>query len=348
MSVSVCVQMPPAAYNPYPLQLAFSIGGATSGSGTELRKRTTSFSCPSTGSGSRPRKRLHRTESVVDLTLLARDAACPPLASTNNATPLTTPPPVPYTRTLKFYKEQKERRRAVMRRETLCTPVPVPVDSPSVRWHIPTPAPVCDPVSPSPNSARLPPTSPLAHCELSLSSDSAQPLARALVLPPPPSSQSACGPAHPPPPCARARSKSKSKAKAPADLHRRALTACMRASPAGAKILHMGARLAVGIMAATRELEQMCDGDGEEDGMNENEVEEEDVVAADADVPMPDADSDADADSEPELEPEPAMSASWVVVGERPAVACGREIMREYGVTRERDDWEMVAVECVA
>ncbi|KAJ7807629.1 hypothetical protein B0H14DRAFT_3483110 [Mycena olivaceomarginata] len=42
------------------------------------------------------------------------------------------------------------------------------------------------------------------------------------------------------------------------NLHRLAVIACMRASPAGAKILLMGAQLAVQMMRATQQLEAMC------------------------------------------------------------------------------------------
>ncbi|KAJ7056704.1 hypothetical protein C8F01DRAFT_1257357 [Mycena amicta] len=259
MAVSVLQLQPSPSTYPYSMPLTFTIGGA---SATELRKRTTSFSSPATGS-TRPRKRLHRTESILDLTLLARPPAV--AAPAAYATPFTTPPSVP--------------------------------------------------------------------------SDG---LSRALVLPTPASSCSACGPAHPPPPSARTRSKPK----APADLHRRALTACMRESPEGEKILRMGARLAVEIMSATKELERLCgsaenDLLGDEDAMGE--IDEDDVAAVEAmeeDVDM----EDVERELTPEPEPEPVMSASWVVVGGQ-SLSCGREIAAHYS---QREDWEMVAIDCAA
>ncbi|KAJ7039698.1 hypothetical protein C8F04DRAFT_1086295 [Mycena alexandri] len=98
-------------------------------------------------------------------------------------------------------------------------------------------------------------------------------------------------------PSTSAASKPKTGKTAP-DLHRRAITACMRASPAGAKILHMGARLAVGIMSATRELERMC-GDSAGGGERlfsfaEDEEEEEGLIEDDYDDDELDVDVDAE------------------------------------------------------
>ncbi|KAJ7116536.1 hypothetical protein C8R44DRAFT_792783 [Mycena epipterygia] len=122
----------------------------------------------------------------------------------------------------------------------------------------------------------------------------------------------------------------------------------MRASPQGAKILHMGARLAVGIMSATRELERICamrgEGEGCERGESQEGDDEGDDLDADADE---DLDADADADADPDFlplstppsslttsdtdvpmpdadAPPPALTASWIVV------------------PGEREDWEMV------
>jgi len=140
------------------------------------------------------------------------------------------------------------------------------------------------------------------------------------------------------------------------------VTACMRASPAGAKILHMGARLAVGIMSATRELERMCGDDaraggdqemlddGEEDDEDEEDeddidaegVDDEDMIDSDEDLPL----SFMTAKSTGRLiassvsstvedvampDAQPTMSASWIVIEEERA-------LRE----KEKEDWEMV------
>ncbi|KAJ7433108.1 hypothetical protein FB451DRAFT_1475961 [Mycena latifolia] len=316
MSVSVCVQL----YTPAP-----------------VRKRTTSFSCPPPVNP-RPRKRLHRTESVLDLAaFLVAPPHSLPHSPQQQQQPQQQqkekeePAPVPYTRTLRFYKEQKERRRALLRGDALAPsllPSPPSLSSPS-------PAGSCAPhPSPAPVSHRAPqppPPAPKAPASARSPLCAAAPTTcpRALTPPAPPRAP------HPPTKCRGG----KAKAALGADLHRRAVTACMRASPAGAKILHMGARLAVGIMSATRELERMCaeegrsglaladadaeesedaddadadadDDDGEDGESQGGESDEGQESGEDADVPMPDA---------------PQLSTSWIVV---PGA--------------EREDWEMV------
>ncbi|KAF7330217.1 hypothetical protein MVEN_02458800 [Mycena venus] len=103
MSVSVCQVQVYRPYDPF-----HSLGAipAVGGAALDSRKRTTSFSSP-------PRKRLHRTDSYVDLSFAVSTS---PSTSAPTATPSASTP-VPYTRTLRFYKEQKERRRALLRRE---------------------------------------------------------------------------------------------------------------------------------------------------------------------------------------------------------------------------------------
>nr|GAT52465.1 predicted protein [Mycena chlorophos] len=320
---------PPMPSYPFSIPLSLSLRGAPS-SPTELRKRTTSFSTPA--GSSRPRKRLHRTETAVDLTALTRSAAPIPTPTTY-ATPLTTPPVVPYNRTLKYYKEQKDRRKGTIRRDTDSSASATPSLSRSCATLAPSvPLSLSSIESNSTTNTfvfRQLPTSPLAQkagCH------------RALVLPTPAASCSACGPAHPPPPTARTRTKPK----ATADLHRKALTACMRESPEGAKILRMGARLAVEIMSATKELERLCGGSGDSDDLlgDEDAMGEidDDVAAALEDIEM------EDAEREVTPEPEPAMSKSWVVIGQGLPLplSCGREI------TPQREDWEIVMVDCVA
>ncbi|KAJ6488158.1 hypothetical protein C8R47DRAFT_509559 [Mycena vitilis] len=312
MSVSVCqVQV----YRPYehdaPGLLALNVPSKPV---QGERKRTTSFSSP-------PRKRLHRTESYVDLSfaVCASTSTATGTASTSaNATA------VPYNRTLRFYKEQKERRRALLRRD------PPALDAPSAC----APSSSSSSSSPSPANSYTslnPYTSPNSNASSAHAPNTALPLSRpsrpvpprthtrAKSTPPPPPAPT-CARSIPPSPlcvsagrvvCARtpppavrapipcrgpkpsapprssvntlsAYSSSCSSAipsasasangnankpkKPSPSLHRRAVTACMRASPAGAKILHMGARLAVGIMSATRELERMCGPEGEASG----------------------------------------------------------------------------------
>ncbi|KAJ7183255.1 hypothetical protein C8R46DRAFT_511981 [Mycena filopes] len=244
------------------------------------RKRTTSFSSP-------PRKRLHRTESYVDLSSFASTSN---IASTSTST-------VPYTRTLRFYKEQKERRRALLRREppsldpytqhttplysyslattttSVLTSTPAPV---TLTRRKPSPAP-----PPTPQRARTTPPSPLVSGPGKLAV-TPPPTVRAPFPPSrgksPPRSAKLVPPS-PAPVSAKGKGKAAGSA---ADLHRRAVTACMRASPAGAKILHMGARLAVGIMSATRDLERMCGDDAPSDAPSSGfylDEEDEDLDA---------------------------------------------------------------------
>ncbi|KAJ7649769.1 hypothetical protein FB45DRAFT_1017219 [Roridomyces roridus] len=133
-------------------------------------------------------------------------------------------------------------------------------------------------------------------------------------------------------------------------LHRRAVLASLRATLHGAKILHMGARLAVGILGATAELERLCDGashghvEEESDEDAEGEIDEEllleavmdvepdfylsDPEEAEPDVAMPDA--------ELEMEMSPVLSASWIVLGES---QCR---MQSRSSSSAEQEWEMV------
>ncbi|KAJ7760678.1 hypothetical protein DFH07DRAFT_429110 [Mycena maculata] len=391
MSVSLC---PP----PVPLH-AHTLSSAS------YRKRTTSFStpCPSSsslaenafgenrgngaGANPRPRKRLHRTESVVDLSFT-------PNADATTSTTVTTPQGVPYTRTLRFYKEQKERRRALVRAALSSSS---PISTPE--WTSPTPRAAAwqgattQSLPPPPRrptataTLHLPPArSPLARsCPLATAprcayvhipraerrttagtgvppgSGTARPASPSTAaksppkspasLPRTPSSRALSSLASTPP----APSKKKTP-RQPTTLHRRALLAAFRATPSGAKILHMGARLAVGVLGATAELERICaytcsegdascseevDGDGEEylpalemDCMDadiadvlldegEGELDAMGPLFAHPDADgwgAPDQDQDEDADAEDEDVPmpdaPPSLSASWIVVGE--------------------------------
>ncbi|KAJ7746303.1 hypothetical protein B0H16DRAFT_960975 [Mycena metata] len=265
MSVSVRqMQVLPPTPAPYTLQRGVAGMIHTPAAGGE-RKRTTSFSSP-------PRKRLHRTETYVDLsfTLSSSTATATATASTSTSTASST---VPYTRTLRFYKEQKERRRALLRREppsldphttTSYTTPAAPhrtssasttprvqstsTTTPPIRRTSPSPPP-----PPAPPRARTTPPSPLVDGKVARTPP---PVVRA---PFPSRSKPSPSPSTLTSTASSKPSPSAAGKKPAADLHRRAITACMRASPAGAKILHMGARLAVGIMSATRELERMCE-----------------------------------------------------------------------------------------
>ncbi|KAJ7900925.1 hypothetical protein B0H14DRAFT_2555736, partial [Mycena olivaceomarginata] len=203
------------------------------------------------------RKRLHRTETYVDLSFSVAPSAPAPPSTASTATSASGSAPaslstytVPYTRTLRYYKEQKERRCARLRREPLVLSPPASSSSYTSSGSTSGSTSGSAPISSSTSQATTSqPTTP-------------QPKPFAFRRP-------------------NAR-------KGQLDLHRRAVTACMHASSAGTKILHMGARLAVGIMAATRELEAMCapgsfDDGGDADGdESEEENEDEDEAGAEA------------------------------------------------------------------
>lgn len=216
-----------------------------------VRKRTSSFSTPkpgphkvprTTSSGTRP---LRRTISFavlpntpVDDTLYTGDGfEPPPFAPTGAPAPQRTHKPdcsslVPYNRTLRFYKEQRERRKGLSRTYSEynlvfgSAPIPTTPDTssmPTSRLPVPKPAQTVKIESRT--------TSPLSP--------------------------------HPSNNLARRRLP---RGKREPDLYRVAIMTRMRCSPEGQKILLMGPRLAVSILSATRELERMVgerDGDGD-------------------------------------------------------------------------------------
>ncbi|KAI0078786.1 hypothetical protein K474DRAFT_1683610 [Panus rudis PR-1116 ss-1] len=125
---------------------------------------------------------------------------------------------VPYTRSMRHYKEQRDRRKALAR--TTNEPQPVFTITP-VSIPAPTPKPAKVAVATTPFS-RPRSNSPLSPVQQSL-----------------------------PPRTHYPRSKPEP------DLYRVAITTRMRMSPTGQKILHMGPRLALSIHAATQELERI-------------------------------------------------------------------------------------------
>ncbi|KAJ7650833.1 hypothetical protein FB45DRAFT_888911 [Roridomyces roridus] len=319
------------------------------------RKRTTSFSC-----AARPRKRLHRTESVIDLATLAAEQLQQPQ-------PL--PVQVPYNRSLRFYKEQKDRRRTLVRAELSPPPLPATPLAPPPIHHRKTQLPAArsplarntdspNPSPPPPRALLLVPAAARARttCGTGVPPGSSRPSSSSSSSrrSSPPSSCLSLPSTSQPPPKA-----TKSKRTAPQTLHRRAVLASLRATPHGAKILHMGARLAVGILGATAELERLCAGsesedeeeeeevmhEGESDEDAEGEVDEELLLEsimdaepdfysyssseeeAEPDVPMPDA----------ELEAPPVLSASWVVLGDSQP-----EPLTPSRIRPAEHEWEMV------
>ncbi|KAK7032771.1 hypothetical protein R3P38DRAFT_770634 [Favolaschia claudopus] len=304
------------------------------------RKRTTSFSSPPNP------KRLHRTESFLDLSF----AVATPQPPTTNQ--------VPYHRTLRFYKESREKRKALLRREPprLDAPLPTPPTPHTTTFRVTRKKAVPAPPPPPPTPTRTLAPSPLV-CRT----------ARTALTPTPPMRA-------PFPSRSRAPTLAPTKPRPKqADLHRRAVTACMRASPSGAKILGMGARLAVSMMSAmsaTLELEQLCSDDDDDASSDaESLLDEEMDMDVDLELELDDEDVDAvgeDDDGEdgeplqmqmrrghdqgrlispacasdlpapptsPVQAPQPiVLSASWIVVG------------GESPKEKEKEDWEMVGV----
>ncbi|KAG2126751.1 hypothetical protein BD769DRAFT_1628418 [Suillus cothurnatus] len=130
----------------------------------------------------------------------------------------TQPPVVPYNRTLYHYKEQRERRKAALSRNRPEFTIAPPSTKQPAKQTLQLPKSR----APHKQSAGLRTSSPL--------SPTPKPL---------------------PPRASFPRSKPEP------DLYRIAIKARMRCSPEGAKILRMGPRMAVSILAATRDLEML-------------------------------------------------------------------------------------------
>jgi len=177
------------------------------------RKRTSSFSQSNPSKSAR--MTLHRTASFLSLSDYDGDAYLSYKSGPSSCSTYAKfqPPTVPYQRSLYHYKEQRDRRKALINRsrpEFTITPpstkqpiksVPKPQVPPKQTTGPRTSSPL------SPNKTLLPPRASFPR------------------------------------------------SKPEPDLYRIAIRARMRGSPEGAKILRMGPRMAVSILAATRELE---------------------------------------------------------------------------------------------
>jgi len=186
---------------------------------TNPRKRTSSFSQPPIQSKS-ARMSLRRTASFLSLSDYDGDDSLsyksgPSSGPTYTKIQTTV---VPYHRTLHHYKEQRDRRKALINRSRPeFTIAPHSTKQPA-KLTLPAPKPH----QPPKQTTGLRTSSPLSPTQK--------------LLPP------------------RA---SFPRSKPEPDLYRVAIRARMRCSPEGAKILRMGPRMAVSILAATRELEML-------------------------------------------------------------------------------------------
>ncbi|KAF9468179.1 hypothetical protein BDZ94DRAFT_1247380 [Collybia nuda] len=241
------------------------------------RKRTSSFSFPGQSTTSplapspRPAKAprlspnnmgLRRTESYLTLTDFSPARPTSPPPSRDQSVIL------PHYRSLRFYKEQRERSKANSNRSL--EPITIRIrqeqrpSRPTVR-HAPQSS---KPTKVSIISFKAPaPTPPVGPPTINTPPRKSSPLAPTRTTLP-------GRPVFP-------------RSKAEPNLHRKAVTTCMKATPEGQKILRMGPRLAVSIMSATKDLEQIVAAQGD------REKELQDVTMADA---------------------SPILTKSWVVV----------------------------------
>jgi hypothetical protein len=201
------------------------------------RKRTHSFSMPKTTKSART---LQRTASFITLSDALEDDNSGSeftFPSVQSATTTDCSPFVAPSRSLRAYKESRQKRH--------------------LGAFTAEPTSYTTPPQPSPTSTRkLQPQSPLPHSPFRHRTSS--PLAPTPKLLPP-------RPTFP-----------RSRPDLDANLHRRAIVAQMRCSPEGHKILTMGARIAVSMLTATRELEAII-------------AAQERVEREGRDVPMADA-----------------------------------------------------------
>lgn len=206
-----------------------------------------------------PMRSLRRTETLLSFPTLQSSAAVSTTTHSDN------PASQSIQRTLLYYKEQRQRRKGLKSpseplnirtrfdvghaQPVVCVTgqpqVNVPQQiQPSPRGRKPAARP-----SPPPNNSFYTPPVPIRH---------SSPLAPTRNV----------FPGWPAPP--------RPKKRVEPNLLRKAITTCMRSSPEGIKILHMGPRLAVSIMTATKDLELLV-GENQED----SEKDGADVVMAD-------------------------------------------------------------------
>ncbi|KAJ7900932.1 hypothetical protein B0H14DRAFT_3852209 [Mycena olivaceomarginata] len=217
------------------------------------RKRT-----PSSSSPTPPPKRLHHTESsppptsplqslVRTLSHIDLSLAGPPLPPPTHTAPV--PSTFPASHPSSSQSTPPAPQKKAIRR--LRTPLPPPPPVPPIRCIPPSPLLLFAVVTPTSESFPE-----LVRCALT-----PPPLLRAPMPSRPqraPFRSSSSSAAIVSSTTAKRPNATNGKKPREPNLHRLAVIACMRASPAGAKILLMGAQLAVQMMRATRQLEGMC------------------------------------------------------------------------------------------
>ncbi|KAF9266363.1 hypothetical protein L218DRAFT_64055 [Marasmius fiardii PR-910] len=245
---------------------------------TYTRKRTCSFSTPSTSAILHTKKKrtgiipipkaLMGIPSSVNTTghrgSFKRVEPCRDLPLPLPTEKLHHPNPKPsipsYNRTLRHYKEQRDlSNRHKQRKLSSNTTETTPADNAS------------PPPSPRPQYASLSQTLPPATIHMPHTPRTSSPLS--------PASSSYQAPNY---------KYRRSTKKSQPDLYKQAIFTRMRCTPEGARILHMGPRLALSIMEATRDLERLVGGLGVGLGPSYGvELETSDVVMSDHDPPIP-------------------------------------------------------------
>ncbi|KAG5644656.1 hypothetical protein DXG03_008038 [Asterophora parasitica] len=191
---------------------------------------------------------LRRTESYITITDIIPTSSARKTGAKDQQASL-----VPYHRTLQYYKDQRERRKAQLHRGNEPITIRIRPERPTV-----------NDLAPQPSTASTPTRTPSKQIRVAApTARSAAPNVKA-----PPRQNSPLAPTRSTLPGRPLFPRSKPEP----DLCRKAIKACMKCSPEGQKILRMGPRLAVSIMSATMELERLV------------AAQDQDVTMADATV----------------------------------------------------------------
>jgi hypothetical protein len=234
------------------------------------RKRTSSFSYPIAVLSPNPRPA--KAPRTVQMGTLRRTETLAHVVETTNTTTSSTNDPLPYYRTLQYYKDQRLRRKAVNR--ATAEPLTIrtrPIDDSSQYGSRQSPQQQCHPsppqssLTPKPHkvtinaSKRVPPKAPSQVILPSVASPIT--ITRTHRTSSPLSPLRTVLPGRPVFP----------RSKQEPDLYRVAIKTHMRSSPEGQKILHMGPRLALSIITATKDLERIV-ADQERDRDRDNDI----------------------------------------------------------------------------
>jgi len=229
------------------------------------RKRTSSFSYPITVLSPNPRPaKAPRTEQMGSL---RRTETLVLVPDTTNTTTNSTNDSLPYYRTLQHYKDQRLRRKAVNR--ATAEPLTIrtrPIDDSPQNGNRQSPQQQPQTISCKPHKVTLSTTkrvsTPKAPSQVILPSVASPiTITRTHRTSSPLSPLRTVLPGRPVFP----------RSKQEPDLYRVAIKSHMRSSPEGQKILHMGPRLALSIITATKDLERIV-ADQERERDKDNDI----------------------------------------------------------------------------